>query len=727
MFSHGGPLWALFVSIALVAVCAPRSQADEPTIAASDGDAYIAHDPSSVTWAIGNTGIQLVVGFDAAKTLVVQSLQNPATSSTLDIDQSADTSVTIGGDQLLLNQLNGKMTFIGATTEDTGFGVRLTFTFEHQTLHTLIRRVYACYPGTPTIETWTRFEAPPQSPAVEISNFVGWQFGMPLGAVRWVNGLRGDSAGDPLTDADSFSVGGGDLDDGVETDIGSTERSSETFIPLVLMDDDREEFYGGIIWSGSWKIGMVRSADRVAISATFPGTVTSLTSDRPVELPHTFFGYTERSTASESAALRTFVLQGIRHGRPIQPLVTYNTWYPYGASLTEADVDSEMRRASAIGVELFVIDAAWYTGAGANGQGDFSSGLGSYEVDPVRFPARLVGMSDQAHALGMKLGLWIEPERIALSTIHTPGLAQESWLATLDGSYDSDGTVAQLCLASAAARKWVLHQLVTLIDTLHPDYLKWDNNFWINCNRAGHGHGLQDGNFAHVLGLYELLDELRQRYPDLLIENVAGGGNRLDYGMLAYTDAAWMDDSTSPSDHVRHNIEGLSYAFPPAYLLSFVIDSDEEALAGPDLPQIIRSREPGVLGFTYKGADLDDALMFQFAEEIARYKLLRDTISRASAMLLDDQAPTELDGWDVVQEVADDQRHALIFAFKADPSEGHLTVMPHNLSRGTTYDVQSLDNGPLGSATGDDLMRGGVDLVHAGDGSRAHVLVFTAE
>ena len=502
MYRPRGPRWLLLVCVALVAVCAARPLADDPPLVKSHEDAYITHDPTSATWAIGNGSIQLVVGFDASRNLVVQSLQNPNAGSSLDIDQAADTSVTIGGDHLVLNQSNDKMTLVGSLSEETDNGVRLTFTFQHQTLHTLIKRVYAVYPGTPTIETWTRIEAQANSPPVDISNLVGWQLTMPAGPVRWVDGLRGDSAGDPLTDLSSFNVEGGDLDDGVETQIGSTGRSSENFVPLVFVDDGEEAFYGGVIWSGSWKLGMLRAGDRVTVAATFPDTVTSLTPARPIEFPHTFFGYTERTTASEQAALRQFVLGGLRHGRPIVPLVTYNTWYPYGATLTEADVDEGMRRAAAIGVELYVIDAAWYVGAGADGPGDYSSGLGSYEVDPDRFPARLTGMSDQAHSLGMKFGLWIEPERIALSTVRTPGLAQESWLATQGGSYGTDGRTAQLCLASAQARKWVVNKIVNLIETLHPDYLKWDNNFWINCDRAGHGHGPNDGNYSHVLGLY---------------------------------------------------------------------------------------------------------------------------------------------------------------------------------------------------------------------------------
>ena len=113
--------------------------------------------------------------------------------------------------------------------------------------------------------------------------------------------------------------------------------------------------------------------------------------------------------------------------------------------------------------------------------------------------------------------------------------------------------------------------MTALIDAVQPDYLKWDNNLWVNCNRSGHVHAATDGNFAHVNGLYEVLSTLRQRFPDLLIENVSGGGNRMDLGMLRYSDVAWMDDRTTPSVKVRHNIQGLSALFPPAYLLSFAM------------------------------------------------------------------------------------------------------------------------------------------------------------
>jgi alpha-galactosidase len=325
----------------------------------------------------------------------------------------------------------------------------------------------------------------------------------------------------------------------------------------------------------------------------------------------------------------------------------------------------------------------------------------------------------------MKFGLWVEPERVAREWTDQAGLVRESWLATHDNDYGAQLT-AQICLVRPDARQWVLEQLVALIERVHPDYLKWDNNFWLNCNRPGHGHGTADGNLSHVQSLYGILDELRRRYPDLLIENVSGGGTRIDFGMLAYTDTAWMDDRTSPSSHVRHNLEGLSFAFPPAYLLSFLIDADGEPVAGAeDLSLLTRSRALGILGLTYRTDLLDDDTAALLAREIAEYKTYRDIISRSNAALLGAQAPTDENGWDVLQEVDDQAQRALIFAFKGSGEYGRLVVHPRALLPEAIYDVRSLDLGPLGAVRGDLLMLDGIELVHTG-GSRAHVLVLTA-
>jgi alpha-galactosidase len=314
---------------------------------------------------------------------------------------------------------------------------------------------------------------------------------------------------------------------------------------------------------------------------------------------------------------------------------------------------------------------------------------------------------------------------VSLATVDKSGLAREAWLATHGKEYGS-ALNAQICLAGAAGRKWVMDQLVALIDRVRPDYLKWDNNFWINCDRDGHGHSPDDGNMAHVQALYGILDELRRRYPDLLIENVSGGGARLDFGMMAFTDTAWMDDRTSPASHVRHNLEGLSFAFPPAYLLSFLIDADGEPIAGAeDLPLLMRSRGTGILGLTYRTDLMDDGTAELLKRQIAEYKTYRDIITQSNATLLSAQAPVDSSSWDVVQEVSDDARSALIFGFKGDAEDGRLIVRPRGLLPDAIYDVTSIDAGPLGELRGDLLMQDGIELVHSG-GSRAHLLILKA-
>ena len=704
-------------------VGASAAAADRPPLVATKGDAFVSHQSGSDVWSIGTATVELVVGFDASRALALQRLFNPATGRALDITGSPGYAITAGGERMTLTS-SGAVTFVSAIPEVNQQGVTLTFTFEHRAQRLLFTRVFASYPGSPTIETWTRVTSTGGEGSA-LNDLVAWSFTMPLGNVRWLGGLRGDSADSDGAVEDAFVFAEHNFAPGERLDLGSDGRSSEAFVPLFLVDDGRDEFFGGLMWSGSWRATLERANDRLRVSVLFPGVATAVTPAKPFELPHTFFGLAAKATSDETGALRQFVLQGIRHGRPFRPLVTYNTWFVYGTRVSEEAMVAEINRAAALGVELFVLDAGWYRGAGEAGDFDFDAGLGTWIEDADRFPSGLPSLADYAHGVGLKFGLWIEPERVSLATVDKSGLAREPWLATHGGEYGS-GLNAQICLAGAAGRKWVMDQLVALIERVHPDYLKWDNNFWLNCDRSGHGHGPSDGNMQHVQALYGILDELRRRYPDLMIENVSGGGARLDFGMMAFTDTAWMDDRTSPAAHVRHNLEGLTFAFPPAYLLSFLIDADGEPISGAeDLRLLTRSRGAGILGLTYRTDLMDDGTAELLKQQIAEYKTYRDIITESNATLLSGQAPVDGSSWDVLQEVSDDARSALIFAFKGNGQDGRLVVRPRGLLPDATYDIRSVDVGLLGNLRGDLLMLDGVELIHSG-GSRAHLLILQA-
>src|SRR5258708_9159328 len=150
-------------------------------------------------------------------------------------------------------------------------------------------------------------------------------------------------------------------------------------------------------------------------------------------------------------------------------------------------------------------------------------------------------------------------------------------------------------------------------------------------------------------------------------------------------------------------------------------DAAEAMAAGNELPIIMRSRMPGILGLSYRSETLGDDTAAAMADEIARYKTIRSIVATSNATLLSGQAPLD-DGWDVLQEMTADAAQAVVFAFKASEDEGRLTVRPRRLIADATYDLESFDAGPIGSATGEALMRDGLELIHAG-GSRAHVLI----
>ncbi|MFI5179126.1 MAG: glycoside hydrolase family 36 protein, partial [Vicinamibacterales bacterium] len=687
-------------------------------------DAYVAHDAASDVWTIGSAAAAISFGFGAGRQWQLWQIADGA-GRPWAVARDTDTSMTIGAAPTTLSTIGTGLAFAGVAAEATSNGVLLEVDYTRSDVGARVRRFYVCYPHSPVVETWTRVETT-ATRAIGVADLVTWRATIATGTIHWLNGLQGDSA--DASNDNAFAAESRDLTDTDELVLGSERRSSERQVPVAIVDGlvdghgGGSEFVVGSMWSGPWRMVFAQRNGQLSATLGYPGLATTASAGQPLETPHAFFGVTPGDQTNVASALRPFVDNGLRSGRAFTPLVTYNTWFAYGVQMDAGALQEEMSRDRDLGVELFVVDAGWYATPGATGPSDFEAGLGAWQADPARFPGGLRPLRDAAHALGMKFGVWVEPERLNQALINQSGCARDSWLATSSGRYGSART-AQICFGSRAARAWVLQQLVALVDTVQPDYLKWDNNFWISCDRTDHDHGVADGAFAHVQGLYEVLGALRAKYPDLLIENVSGGGNRLDFGWLRYSDTAWMDDRTSPSSHVRRNVEGLATLFPPAYLLAFALDSPRESIVrGDDVPLYLRSRAAGVLGLTFHGADLPDGTRDAVRDAARLFSAVRDIGAGASAVLLTPPAdPSDTTRWDALEELDASSGNAVVFAFRGDAAPDWFTVSPRNLVADATYEVWSADAGLIGTARGADLMANGIAILDAG-GSRAHVL-----
>lgn len=681
-----------------------------------NGDAFIdrADDGS---WTIGNPGISFTLALTRSGALVPTSLSSPDTGYQWLPSPGADPVVNIGGGVHAINAPT--FVFDGASAVQRATGVELIASFHSNELHASVERHYACYAGAPVIEAWTTF-AGTDSRALEVTELPGFDLAIHGGRLRWLTGMQ-----TPADAGGSFTLQTTSLDDGSSLQLGATGRATEQALPWFEVVGDRNAVFGGLLWQGSWQLNIRRQGDTLDASIGLPPFSTATLST--LETPHAYFGLSDRTTRHASEAMRAFVMAAVRQGRPYSPLVTYNTWFTYGTAIDESSMRAEIESAAGLGFELFVVDAGWYVTG--NDPSDFTTGLGVWEADKARFPNGLRALSDLAHDRGMKFGIWVEPERVDLATVGKAGLARERWLARSGGLYNpgvsnAEATSAQICLAAPEAREWIMERLTALIDDVQPDYLKWDNNLWVNCDRPGHGHDSDDGNFAHNKALQGILGDLRQRYPNLLIENCSGGGNRLEPGMLAWTDSAWMDDSTFTAAHVRHNLEGLSVVMPPSVLLSFVFGAEwqDAPPGGTDVTLAFRSRMPGMLGATWRGSDLSDADRAAIRREIQIYKDIRNTLGDASATLLTPQVSDDEGGrWDVLQETDASTGLSVLFAYQHSAGDDRIRVRPQGLRANVDYDVVSMDDNSTSRVSAADLAADGI-YVDSSGGTRAHII-----
>jgi alpha-galactosidase len=682
------------------------------------GDASIAHD--GTTWTVSAGGSTLTLAFGPSRDFDIVRL---ATASNIGwtIGTIPDTTITVSGQALAFGSRAAGFSYISADAFADGTSLQLDAIFQLPKASLRLTRHYRVTSGSPTFEIWTTFAALGGAPSA--SNLNAFHLAVPPGTIHWLTGLEGDNA--DLTNDKAFTLQRTTLASDGHFAIGAQARASEQSVPWVAIDGTQDELYAALMWSGAWSLTANRVGDALALDLGLSNMTTAIRG-APVDGPHVLLGVVPGGLPQATAALRSYIINGLRKGVAYPSLVTYNTWFAYGTNIDDASMRAEMDHAAALGTEMFVVDAGWYAGAGAAGPFDFDAGLGSWSADPARFPEGLEALTQYAHSLGMKFGLWVEPERVNLSQVGAAGI-DEALLATVGGHYGSDHA-AQVCLSSDVARQYLFDRLTRLVDEVKPDYLKWDNNMFVNCDRAGPGHGTTDGNFAHVSGLYSLLATLRARYPEMLMENVSGGGNRLDLGMARYTDVAWMDDRTAPSVHVRHNVQGLSVVFPPAYLLSFVTDHDDEPIHdAPDLPLYFRSRMEGALGLCFLAGSLSDDDAAAMSKEIAIYKSMRGMVTGGAGALLTRQAAAQNGpSWDILQQTTADAQQVVVCAVQSDDGVQTFTVRPKELDAGTMYQIVSVDAGPLGAATGADLMADGIELLRSAY-SAAHILIVSAK
>lgn len=237
--------------------------------------------------------------------------------------------------------------------------------------------------------------------------------------------------------------------------------------------------------------------------------------------------------------------------------VLINNWEATYANFTGGIIYNIARQAAELGVDMMVLDDGWF-----GRRNDDNDGLGDWTVNEEKLGCSMHELVRRIKQLGMRFGLWIEPEMVNMASDLYK--AHPDWAFIIPGKKPVRSR-NQLLLDFS--RKEVVdnicEQLFRVLDGSGIDYIKMDMNRSVHDVYSAVMDHQSQGKvlYRYVLGVYDFMERLRERYPHMLIEGCSGGGGRFDAGMLYYTPQIWCSDMTDPIERVRIQY-GTSFAYP---------------------------------------------------------------------------------------------------------------------------------------------------------------------
>jgi alpha-galactosidase len=215
------------------------------------------------------------------------------------------------------------------------------------------------------------------------------------------------------------------------------------------------------------------------------------------------------------------------------------------------------REAAELGVELFVLDDGWFGRRNSDNEG-----LGDWYVNEEKLPGGLKPLVDEINGMGMKFGLWIEPEMVNEdSDLYR---AHPDWAFSAPNRHPMLGrNQLVLDLSRKDVEDYLYDAISRLLDENHIEYIKWDMNRSLADVYSYQMPRERQGEISHryVLGVYSLMDRLTRNYPHVLFEGCSGGGGRFDAGILYYSPQIWCSDDTDPIERVKIQ-QGTSFGYP---------------------------------------------------------------------------------------------------------------------------------------------------------------------
>lgn len=415
---------------------------------------------------------------------------------------------------------------------------------------------------------------------------------------------------------------------------GASSHQQSPFLALARPDagEMSGEVYGfSLIYSGSFIMRTeVEQFGTTRVTAGLNPEVFSwrLEKGEMFQTPEVVMVYGNGGLNSMSQAYHLFyrnhLLRG-QHRTALRPILV-NNWEATYFDFDEKKIEELADCAVDLGIELLVLDDGWF-----GKRNDDNSSLGDWFVNPEKLPAGIASLAEKVKSRGLKFGLWFEPEMVSEdSSLYR---AHPDWILRVPDYPMSFGRhQLVLDLSRAEVRDYVVECVSDILSTASIDYVKWDMNRHMTeaFSLALPKERRMESQHRYMLGLYEVMERITQRFPEVLFESCSGGGGRFDAGILYYMPQTWTSDNTDAV--CRLGIQsGTSLVFPPITMGAHVSVVPNHQL-GRVTPMQMRAfvAMAGDFGYELDICKMSDEDKETVRRHTALYKKLRPTLQRGS-------------------------------------------------------------------------------------------------
>ena len=576
---------------------------------------------------------------------------------------------TVGEKAIAITQPDGNMSLdlaVDAVTQYTSKDGEITEVLLKDKIYPVwVKQCYKAYKGTDIITTWVEIGNAGKKP-VTLFQFASAYLPMFRGD-NWLTHFHGAWGAEHTMDEEKLTNGQKVIAN--KDGLANTETDNPSFM-LSLDGKPQEEtgkVFGGVLaWSGNYKLKLdVRNtALNIIVGMNEESSQYILELKETFVTPEFAMTYSTNGKGGVSRAFHHWARQyKMNQGERLHDILL-NSWEGVYFKVNQKGMDEMMEAFSAMGGELFVMDDGWFGNKYPRNGGN--SSLGDWEVCKEKLPEGIEGLLASARKHHIKFGIWIEPE---MSNTKSELFEKHpDWILKIDNRPLSTGrgkTQVVLDLTNPKVQDFVFGVVDNLMAN-YPEisYMKWDDN----CSLLDYGSSyLPKNKQSHLYieynrGLQKVLQRIRAKYPELVMQLCAGGGARVNYGLLPYFDEFWTSDDTDALQRIYMQW-GVSGFFPAIAMASHV-SADKNHQTGRRIPLKFRFdvAMSGRLGMEIQPKDMNDVDKAFAKRAIAAYKDIRPVVQFGDLYRL--VSPYDNKGVSSLMYVTSEKNKAVFYAYK---------------------------------------------------------------